>query len=81
MEAGILGKGIDSMSRWGSGIDDLDLSQSILFTNNPVIVHREEARVPLLENDLQFIDEGKHVTQSVNPREMGIRPMTTTTSR
>jgi len=46
---------------WGTS-DSLDLSQSILFSNDDKIVAREVARVPLPENDLCFIDEGRQGT-------------------
>jgi len=50
---------------WGTS-DSLDLSQSILFSNDDKIVAREVARVPLPENDLCFIDEGRQGTRRIS---------------
>jgi hypothetical protein len=45
-------------SLWGS-LESLDLSQSILFSNDEMMIRREGHRCIIPENDLCFIDEGK----------------------
>lgn len=42
---------------WGSA-DEPKLMQSILFTNDSRIVSREISRIPLVEDEIVFFDEG-----------------------
>eukprot|EP01041_Mallomonas_annulata_P005470 gene5470-11007_t len=58
---------------WGTAGAPI-LSQSILFTNNKDIVQREAGRVPRPVEDINFIDEGKHIKHQ--PAEDISRPMT-----
>lgn len=51
--------------QWGA-TDDLDLSQSILFTNDHDLIDREYHRIPIVEEAIEFIDEGKCV-QEITP--------------
>ena len=51
--------------QWGTA-DELDLSQSILFTNDPDLIDREYHRIPIVEEAIEFIDEGKLV-QEITP--------------
>ena len=46
---------------WGWS-EELDLSQSVLFTNDVRMVNKEESRVPLPQGDLIFLDGGRRVT-------------------
>lgn len=48
--------------QWGTA-DELDLSQSILFTNDHDLVDREYHRIPIVEEAIEFIDEGKLVQE------------------
>ena len=48
---------------WGWS-EELDLSQSVLFTNDVRIVNKEESRIPLPQGDLIFLDGGRRVTDA-----------------
>lgn len=67
----------DKNLSWGT-IDNLNLSQSILFTNDETVVEKEASRVPLPENDLCFINDGlvKEESLSINHRKNLVRPTT-----
>ena len=70
----------DIYSEWGSSLAELDLSQSILFTNHPAIVERESARVPFYEETIEFIDEGVSVgLHSSAVASIAARPSTAVT--
>ena len=49
---------------WGT-LNEIDLSQSILFSNDPAIVKRERGRIPLAQDEIEFFDEGKLVPSTV----------------
>jgi hypothetical protein len=54
-----LGLGLD----WGAlrPAGALDLSQAVLFSNDPALLEREGCRVPLVEEHIGFFDEGKQL--------------------
>lgn len=70
---------------WGDR-EHLELSQSILFTNDAHLIEREGRRVPLVEEVISFFDEGQPVKEAPTPprapltgrrREAAVsRPMT-----
>jgi hypothetical protein len=43
---------------WGT-MDSLDLSQSILFTNNQTLINRDKSRIPMIQETISFLDDGK----------------------
>lgn len=60
---------------WGTK-EVLDLSQSILFTNDRGIVEREACRVPMVEEEINFFDEGapvQAITPAATPQRVGRR--------
>jgi hypothetical protein len=61
---------------WGS-LRNLDLSQSILFTNDSRILAREGNRVPIVVDDICFIDGGT----TVQERPLAVARPTTSASR
>ena len=57
---------------WGTR-EHPNLSQSILFTNDEVIVNRFQSRIPVIDEEICFYDEGKVINSFLNQ----IRPTTT----
>ncbi len=56
-----------SSSTMDWGCTDLpDLSQVILFTNDPKIVSKETSRVPMAQDEIVFLDEGLPVDADAN---------------
>lgn len=63
--------------------DKFDLSQTILFTTDPGIISREEGRIPIVEEIIEFFDEGIPIiskTSSLSSSDFS-RPMTAISSR
>jgi hypothetical protein len=84
-----LSSGVDSHElgdRWkqrsvnGRGGDDIDLSQTILFTNDPFVTRNEADRVPVCDDCIEFIDEGTVKAQDTRSTTIS-RPMTTHSGR
>jgi hypothetical protein len=74
---------------WGSTAA-LDLSQSILFTNNQTLINREKSRIPMIQETISFLDDGKSMlffddnnaaTSKINKQQESDRPMTAATRR
>lgn len=63
---------------WGTSIDCINFSQSILFTNEEYIVAREIDRIPFVEETVEFIDEEERVTAFPvqGGQDHNARPMT-----
>jgi hypothetical protein len=57
------GTSFDYGINWGSSSQP-QLSQSIIFTNDPRIVSQEESRIPYSDDCIEFIDEGNRVTST-----------------
>ena len=61
---------------WGSQSHP-DLSQAILFTNDPSMIAREQSRIPQAVNEIAFIDSGNVVQESTKVGSHTLtRPMT-----
>jgi hypothetical protein len=69
----------DGVIDWGTQ-EEPDLGQSILFTNDPVILDREHTRVPQSVSDIAFFDSGEVVKETLRSRtgshSGSSRPMT-----
>jgi hypothetical protein len=50
----------DDTLNWGT-MEDLDLSQSFLFTNNQNLINREKSRIPMIQETISFLDDGKNI--------------------
>ena len=75
----------DEEMNWGSK-EQCDLSQAILFTNDPVVIKMEEGRIPRHINDIAFFDCGDVVKEVVKSSAGGgtarsARPMTAVQGR
>jgi hypothetical protein len=62
------------------GSDKYDLSQAILFTIDPAIITREEGRIPIVEELIEFFDEGKSIVSKTSSSSDFSRPMTAISS-
>jgi hypothetical protein len=63
---------------WGTSLDNLNFSQSIIFTNKEYIVAREVDRIPFVEETIEFIDEEECVIAFPveGSKDHSARPMT-----
>jgi len=53
---------------WGTQ-EDPDLSQTILFTNEYDVINKESSRIPLAQDEIEFIDGGRRVQLSAEELE------------
>lgn len=72
---------IFGVPNWGNMERGVDLSQSILFTNDEDIIQAEGHRVPIVEEQIEFIDDGKIVMNAEYHNDITCKPLTATTSR
>ena len=77
----------DDTLNWGT-MEDLDLSQSFLFTNNQTLINREKSRIPMIQETISFLDDGKNImflgneindTNTTKQQQHSERPMTAAT--
>ena len=65
---------------WGSDLNHLDLSQSIIFTNCKLLVDKEISRIPFVEERIDFFDDDRRVeinnVQVMSSGSNLVRPMT-----
>ena len=78
-------RGDEDAMDWGHQ-DEPDLGQSILFTNDPVIINRECQRIPQTISDIAFFDSGEVVKETAGSRTSSLggsteRPMTAVQGR